>query len=213
MSDNKTDSTVDCASEEVCVEKREETTIDVSKPDAETKKKPSTGPRTPHGKRRSSQNACKHGFFSREVAHLHRREEDRREYLKLLKRLSGTWGPIGQSEHIQIELMAYHLQQYKRAMRLMSAKRDNTLNVLPPPGSVSSVAKAKVVDRWLHDLPLLEDLDKIQRYEDHILRNYYKAQGGLQRLQSVRLGGSALPHGGPENNNQAFLIAAVAQDE
>ena len=82
------------------------------KPESASKK--STGPRTSQGKRRSSKNAIRHGFFSKEIADLHMLDKkDRKAYLKLLAGLCEKWKPVDISELIQVELMATHLHHFK----------------------------------------------------------------------------------------------------
>lgn len=154
----------------------EESDMSVSRTTSNMGKSRSTGPRTTRGKRRSSKNAIKHGFFSRELIQLHLRKEDKKHYMNVLRGLFKAWQPIGQSEVIQVELMAFHLQQQKRLVRLMSALRSGKPGFLLGDGFTSSDTEPEVADRWLRDLPPLEDLDKFQRYENHVLRNYYRAQ-------------------------------------
>lgn len=152
----------------------------------------STGPRTAHGKRRSSRNAVKHGFFCRDLL-MTLSTADRREWSKLLRGLRETWDPIGQNELIQVELMAFHLQQQKRLMRLMSIRRNSTPTFLLDTDRTPTKLKPAVFDQWLHDLPSLDDLEKFQRCEAHNLRHYYRAQGELERLQRMRLGEKVAP--------------------
>jgi len=148
----------------------------------------STGPRTAGGKRRSSQNAYKHGFFSKEILRFHLRKEDRRGYRKTLKELCETWDPVGESEKIQIELIAFHLQQLKRVLRLMTARRATALPFVLVDRCESAERSPAIIDRWLQDLPPLDELDRFQRYQDRVLRNYYQGHSELERLQKMRCG-------------------------
>ena len=159
---------------------------------AEANSNRSTGPRTAQGKRRSSRNAVKHGFFCRDLQ-MTLSTADRRECTKLLTGLHETWNPIGQSELIQVELMAFHLHQQKRLMRLMSIRRDSSPTLLWDADHTSIKIKPAIVDQWRHDLPSLDDLEKFQRCEAHNLRHYYRAQAELERLQRMRLGEKVTP--------------------
>jgi hypothetical protein len=49
------------------------------------------------------------------------------------------------------------------------------------------------IDRWKSEFPPTEHFDKLQRYENHILRNYYRAMSELERQQKMRLGEKVLP--------------------
>jgi hypothetical protein len=49
------------------------------------------------------------------------------------------------------------------------------------------------VHRWKSEFPPIEHFDKLQRYENHILRNYYRAMSELERQQKVRLGEKVPP--------------------
>lgn len=159
---------------------------------AEASSNRSTGPRTPQGKRRSSRNAVKHGFFCRDLQ-MTLSPADRRECTKLLTGLRETWNPIGRSELIQVELMAFHLQQQKRLMRLMNVRRDDAPTFILDLAPASRKIKPAIVDQWRHDLPSLDDLEKFQRCESHNLRLYYRAQSELERLQRMRSGDKVAP--------------------
>lgn len=49
------------------------------------------------------------------------------------------------------------------------------------------------IDRWEHEVPPIELLDKLQRYENHILRHLYRAMSELERLIRMRLGEKVPP--------------------
>jgi hypothetical protein len=152
----------------------------------------STGPRTPQGKRRSSKNAIKHGFFSGETVRRYLRKEERRIYLKIFNGLFEYWKPVGQAEVVLLELMVNQLYQYKRLLRLMSVSR------APLKGDLGGVvfghrSEPKPFDDWRRDLPPLEDLEKFQQLEQHIWRTYFRAQSELERFQAARLGERVLP--------------------
>jgi hypothetical protein len=148
----------------------------------------STGPRTAHGKRRSSRNACKHGFFAKETLKAHLPKKDRREYSRRLKRLRESWKPEGESEHIQIELMAHSLYKFKQLLRISTVRKAGLGGFCILDGDTSSQMDAATLARWHQELPSLDDFEKLQRYESHISKSYYRAQDQLERLQKNRLG-------------------------
>jgi len=170
---------------------------DVSNQVSSIKKPPSTGPRTARGKRISSRNALKHGFFSRELVLRHLlNKEDQKDFVQVLKGLRDDWKPVGQSELIQVELMANHLQQYKCILRFRRALRGNASTTSDPIANALSRSveiDAKVCEEWRLELPPLIDLEKFQRCENQCLRNYYRAMSELERLQRIRLGQQVLP--------------------
>src|SRR5215831_582553 len=86
----------------------------------------STGPRTPDGKARSSQNACKHGFASADFAVV--RLEDVDDIAKLLEDLVSTWQPVNPQEQFALERMAVAQQALIRAARLESGLFTTCLN-------------------------------------------------------------------------------------
>jgi len=154
----------------------------------------STGPRTAEGKRRSSMNAMKKGFFSQELirSQAHLSKEERRTYLRILGGLTEAWNPVGPDEHMLLELMAIQAYQYIRFLRLTSASRaDFSLDLGRVPKFESRNDQQFKI--WLHDLPPLEDLEKLQRIEQHIWKSYFRAQSELERRQAIRQGEKALP--------------------
>ena len=82
--DDKTILVSDGQEEKTCVERQEGPATNSS---SDEKRKRATGPRTAQGKPRSSKNAIKHGFFSREMVRVHIHKEDRQEYMAVLEEL------------------------------------------------------------------------------------------------------------------------------
>ena len=76
----------------------------------------STGPRTPEGKARSSQNARKHGFTATSFAVV--RLEDLNEVANLREDLIETYRPINSQELFAVERIALAQQAILRAARL-----------------------------------------------------------------------------------------------
>jgi hypothetical protein len=136
-------------------------------PSDSSQRRRSPGPRTVQGKRISSQNALTHGFFSRDLIRGHLHTKDRRAYLRLFNGFLEELKPDGQSEFIQVELITNHLYQYRRLF-LMA-------NEFGPLEEDSGPDDALTVE-------------KFQRCESHILKNFYRAKAELERLQRIRLG-------------------------
>jgi len=87
-----------------------------------TRKARATGPRTRCGKAISSRNAIRYGFFSKEaVLETPYYREDKGEFQRLLEGLMEDWKPVGATEVLQVELVALHLQQYRRLLRVQEA--------------------------------------------------------------------------------------------
>ena len=169
------------------VETRDEHGTGVPDSEVRSKKSQSTGPRTAQGKRRSSKNAIKYGFYSREIIQKHIRKEDRREYSEMLVELVKEKNPIGQSELFQVELMADSRHHLKRHVRLTSAlQADKASTLMENLFKDSTRQNSEALGDWQCDLPPLDVLEKLRRAEDHILGKYYRAQRELERLQSAR---------------------------
>jgi len=110
--------------------------------------------------------------------------KDRKPYLKLLNDFIQDRNPIGPSELVQVEFIAIHPSQYRRLLRLMADLSGvETINSM-----LGSVGFSQDSHGGRDDMPSLENLEKLQRCENHILRNFYRAQAELERLQRIRLG-------------------------
>jgi len=86
----------------------------------------STGPRTPQGKARSSQNARKHGFVASTFAVV--RLEDLQEIANLRADLIAVYQPVNSQELFAIERLALTQQAMLRAARLESGLFTTCLN-------------------------------------------------------------------------------------
>ena len=64
----------------------------------------STGPKTPRGKRTSSQNSIKHGLLTREVVNTE--QERQADFDALLTRIRDQDRPVGQTEELLVERTA-----------------------------------------------------------------------------------------------------------
>ena len=74
-----------------------------------------TGPRTPEGKARSSQNACKHGLFARDTV---LPDENREEFIQLIADLEEELEAVGGFEHRLVRHIADAEWRIRRLVRL-----------------------------------------------------------------------------------------------
>lgn len=89
--------------------------------------------------------------------------------------------------------MAIALYQHKCLLRLARVRRaDIGADILDNLHGNSAKIDPKL-ESWRNELPPLDELEKFQRCESHILRNYYRAMSEFQRLQETRLGKRVLP--------------------
>jgi hypothetical protein len=124
----------------------------------------STGPSTPEGKARSSQNALRHGLTAR---HLVVREDQRPEFELLRQSLLDELDPQGAIETFtfhQLLHAAWNLQRFR------ALEADLMVNGLDP---VLDDSAAKTLDR-------------LYRYAARAERSYYKALNELRTLQTNR---------------------------
>ena len=134
-----------------------------------------TGPRTPAGKERSRRNALKHGIFSK-VALL--KNESRSEFDSLLAGLREDLQPEGTLEQALVEKLAISLWRFRR---FLHAEADD-------------VQAGIELD---FNLPthksILNNPDRLLRYEASIERNFDRTLTQLERVQRLRLGQPVLP--------------------
>lgn len=131
-----------------------------------------TGPRTSAGKERSKRNALKHGIFSG-VALLG--DEPRAEFDSLLSGLRKDLAPAGSLEGALVEKLAILLWRYRR---LLVAEAENLRRV-------DLVAAIKLNEVGSN---MLDNADRLLRYEAGIERAFDRTLRQLERLQRMRLG-------------------------
>lgn len=89
----------------------------------------STGPKTEEGKLIVSQNAIKHGIFTKElIIEQGDGKEDRKEYEELLQNLIGYFSPNGQLEATLVEKIAVDFWRLKRVIRFETGSIRRTLD-------------------------------------------------------------------------------------
>jgi hypothetical protein len=124
----------------------------------------STGPSTPEGKVRSSQNAIRHGLTARELIV---RDDQRPAFEELRQSLLDELAPQGAVENFTFDQLlhaAWNLQRFR------SLEADLMVNGL---------------DAILDD-SAAKTLDRLNRYAARAERSYYKALNELRTLQTNR---------------------------
>ncbi len=139
----------------------------------------STGPRTPEGKDRASNNAVKHGLLSQEVLI---RGEDGAALRELSERLREELKPVGELEDM---LMDRIVAAHWRLRRLGRVETDIFTNL--------SRASDSLGGAFMIDSHHGNAFSKLSRYETPIERSLYKAVHELQRLQAARRAEDSVP--------------------
>ncbi len=149
------------------------------------------GPRTPQGKRRSSQNARTHGILARVLlcdGHLGDSQDD---FSKLLVGLRRDFRPKGCMENLLVEKLAVLCLRlglvYKadlKAAPLIFTKVQAGLRGDEPLG-ITGLFNSELEVALVRKLPTPEVL---MRYETNIERNIERTLNQLERLQRIRLG-------------------------
>jgi hypothetical protein len=161
----------------------------------------STGPRTPEGRARSSQNACKHGFTASTFSVI--RLEDLDEIANLKSDLVSVYQPVNSQELFALERIAIAQQTILRAARLESGLFATCFNdgldslgqLIPVPQDLAQgieVTRAQnrnylVADgfhRMTRSSPSTWTL--FLRYQAQAERNYRRAIEEFERLKALR---------------------------
>ncbi|MEN6577683.1 MAG: hypothetical protein ABFD90_15170 [Phycisphaerales bacterium] len=169
----------------------------------------SPGPQTQIGKTRVSKNAVKHGLRGQFYLIA---GEDRAEFQEFSRSLHDQLAPIGALEEalaeriigalwrlrrihrIEVEMIDAMCEDSRRAKRSDSffQKLESLSDVL---GSEPTPSEAEPIEVFLGDavrrqLQNSDVIGKFHRYEAHIERGLFNALHQLQRLQTVRQGGT-----------------------
>jgi len=123
--------------------------------------KKSTGPRTPGGRKRSSQNALKHGLTAEKLV---TSGEDAGAYQERLDALIEHWQPVGPSETTLVHQMAAASWRIDRAMRT---------EAMNYPSTILDWRNAEIFELAL-------------RYGTAAERSFYKAMAMLKQFQEMR---------------------------
>jgi hypothetical protein len=158
----------------------------------------STGPRTPEGKLRSSQNARKHGFTATSFAVV--RLEDLNEVAHLREDLIETYRPVNSQELFAVERIALSQQAILRAARLEAGFFSNCLGeslntrgeFRPPHSQVAVDIETLTQERNFH---LADGFHRLicqsnsfallLRYQAQAERQYRRAIEEFERLKAL----------------------------
>jgi hypothetical protein len=125
----------------------------------------STGPSTPEGKARSSQNARKHGLTS---AHLVIAPEERAEFEQFLTELETEIRPQGPLQQILFDQLAASAWNLRRVCGM----------------ELELTAQIKTSTDLLNNPDLTAQLDRLARHHTRIERTFYRALRELKALQT-----------------------------
>jgi hypothetical protein len=169
--------------------------------------KKSTGPKTSAGKKTVSSNAVRHGFFAKGLLIPHRDgKEDQAEYDVLYQGIREHYQPEGWLEELRIEEIAFSMWRRRRALRWESGMASKAFaehnhqslqSKTPESTDANSMSSGSEEMAALTDhlfLPSREELDGLLRYEGMNHRHLNHAIGELERLQTIRKGGSTRPN-------------------
>jgi hypothetical protein len=183
----------------------------------------STGPRTPQGKARSSQNARKHGFTAANFTVI--AYEDIQEVAALRADALATYQPVNSQEVFAVERIALAQHSMLRAARLEAGllmaclnqcldSRDNPLVLMDP--ELAGAGGAELTRAQNRNFLLGEGFHRVAgksnswplflRYQAQTERLYRRAVEDLERLQALR---AELPEELPDEElpNEAVLEA------
>jgi hypothetical protein len=145
----------------------------------------------------------RHGFFAKGLLIPHRDgKEDQAEYDALHLSIREHYQPVGWLEELRVEEIAFSIWRRRRALRWESGMASKALaqhnherlqsRTLESANSDSIAAgdeeMAALTDHLF--LPSREELDGLLRYEGMNHRHLNHAIGELERLQTLRKGGS-----------------------
>lgn len=129
-----------------------------------------TGPKTDAGKERSSQNALKHGLFSRQVVLPHESQE---EYDAMLAELADHYRPVGIQEATIVREVADNHWKLERARRVEQQMME------------SRVTSDADLAAWIFSDDY-KQLERITRIQDRLERAWYRSMACLDKLQAIR---------------------------
>ncbi len=124
----------------------------------------STGPKTPEGKARVSQNAVRHGLTAK---HLVVREDEREEFAAMRDRLLAELDPQGAVENVTFNELLHAAWNLHRFRRIEAECSLGTLDDFTNPQTAAV-------------------LDRLTRYQARAQRAYYRALAELRTLQTNR---------------------------
>ena len=140
----------------------------------------STGPRTPEGKARSSQNALKHGIRAQAIldAQFTLLGEDPQQFASLLDALADDLQPVGAIEATCVEAVALSLWRHRRLLLAEMGYIHQQQHSLRPSQDPAQEARLS--------LPSFLYLEKLMRYETNLTRQLQWSLSRLAQLQALR---------------------------
>jgi hypothetical protein len=132
----------------------------------------SSGPATPAGKARSSQNALKNGLYSSSAK---LPTEDDEEYLAYSAEFVADLKPIGATQEALVEIVSDNSWRLRRVRRIMEVQTNLLTRFLEPIGSVPNFLRDQAV--------AIRALDTMSRHEQRLQNGTLKALKQLKELQ------------------------------
>lgn len=138
-----------------------------------------SGPKTLAGKRRSSQNATRHGLLARTIV---LDGEDLEAFEQLLNSLTEQYTPAGPVESALIETMVVARWRQMRLWAMEKAGLAHQIALQPEP--VDPVTKAALAFRTLSDQS--RSLELLNRYETRYDRQFNRCVARLAALKTQK---------------------------
>lgn len=135
----------------------------------------SRGPQTPEGKKRSSQNALRHGLLARCIV---LGNESREGFDALMAEYLARFGPVDAVELGMIEEMVAAFWRIRRAWAMETRLLDSSLENQPPGDELSRLAGV------FTELSGSPQLNLLNRYETRLHRIYQRALHNLLLLRT-----------------------------
>jgi len=157
--------------------------------------KKSTGPKTPAGKRISSQNATRHGFLARSIL---LPGESRERFFELLSSLLTQFSPATPYEYDLLDTMVVTRWRQQRAWTLETASLIHEQQRQSNPDSTEDQPTQTMLAMKKLALPP-RSLEALSRYEGRFDRQYHRAADRLLRIQAERLKNAATNPASSEN--------------
>ena len=135
-------------------------------------------------------NALAHGILSKEVVIGHGNDRENADDFESLKSAITTdIAPVGALEEVLVDQLVTMSWRWRRVIKYETAAiRRESSESDDDDDSFSDLDDPEFIP-GLASLPDDQSINKIQRYEAHISRQFYKALHELQRLQAARLSG------------------------
>jgi hypothetical protein len=149
--------------------------------------KKSTGPKTPEGKARSSQNAVKHGLLARQILiNDDDPNEKAEEFDRLLSDLVDELQPQGRLQSLCVQRIAVCYWRLRRAYRFEAQSlRHQRKEEFSPFEELAQNIAGRKPEPFARILPYQEQITLLVRYESMIDRQLNKAMTQLQKLKST----------------------------